>query len=60
MPGEFATPLTGRYVELAMMLLPFKKFCEGLNEEEKIIFPKRKILDVNMFEDVNYNGVQRS
>lgn len=35
MSGELATLLTGRYVELSMMPLSFKEFCEGLNDERR-------------------------
>lgn len=30
--GELATMLTGRYVELSMMPLSFKEFCQGIEE----------------------------
>lgn len=33
MSGELATLLTGRYVELDMLPLSFREFCEGLDEE---------------------------
>ena len=33
MSGELATLLTGRYVELDMLPLSFREFCEGLEEE---------------------------
>ena len=32
MSGEFATVLSGRYVELKMLPLSFKEFCSGINE----------------------------
>lgn len=35
MSGELATLLTGRYVELSMMPLSFKEYCEGLEAEEQ-------------------------
>lgn len=31
--GELATLLTGRYVELSMMPLSFREFCDGLEDE---------------------------
>lgn len=34
MSGELATLLTGRYVELSMMTLSFKEFCEGINNPD--------------------------
>lgn len=33
MSGELATLLTGRYVELSMMPLSFREFCDGMAEE---------------------------
>lgn len=33
MSGELATLLTGRYIELSMLPLSFKEFCEGLDGE---------------------------
>ena len=33
MSGELATLLTGRYVELSMMPLSFREFCDGMEEE---------------------------
>ncbi|MDO4839802.1 MAG: ATP-binding protein [Desulfovibrionaceae bacterium] len=35
MSGELATLLTGRCIELSMMPLSFREFCDGLNEEHK-------------------------
>lgn len=35
MSGEFATLLTGRYVELSMMPLSFAEFYEGLDEQRQ-------------------------
>lgn len=37
MSGELATLLTGRYVELSMMPLSFREFCEGLDEARKAL-----------------------
>lgn len=37
MSGELATLLTGRYVELAMMPLSFREFCEGMEEKREIL-----------------------
>lgn len=34
MSGELATFLTGRYVELSMMPLSFKEYCQGIREEK--------------------------
>ena len=42
MSGELATLLTGRYVELSMMPLSFKEFCEGLNEERQTLSTQEK------------------
>lgn len=36
MSGELATVLTGRYVELKMLPLSFKKFCSGLEDTENM------------------------
>lgn len=33
MSGELATLLTGRYVEVSMMPLSFKEYCEGIDDE---------------------------
>ena len=33
MSGELATLLTGRYIEISMLPLSFKEFCEGLDGE---------------------------
>lgn len=35
MSGDLATLLTGRCIELSMMPLSFREFCDGLNEEHK-------------------------
>ncbi len=35
MSGELATLLTGRCIELSMMPLSFREFCDGLNEERQ-------------------------
>lgn len=40
MSGELATLLTGRYVELSMMPLSFKEFCEGLNNSNLSLIEK--------------------
>lgn len=40
MSGELATLLTGRYVELSMMPLSFKEFCEGLNNSNLSLIDK--------------------
>ena len=42
MSGELATRLTGRYVELDMMPLSFKEFCEGLSEERQVLSMQEK------------------
>lgn len=42
MSGELATLLTGRYVELAMMPLSYKEFCDGLTGESGKLSPEEK------------------
>ena len=42
MSGELAPLLTGRYVELSMMPLSFKEFCEGLSEERQALSDQEK------------------
>lgn len=37
MSGELATRLTGRYMELPMMPLSFKEFCEGLKDDRQTL-----------------------
>ncbi len=43
MSGELATLLTGRYVQLSMMPLSFKEFCEGLPKEKQNISLSEKL-----------------
>ena len=42
MSGELATLLTGRYVELSMMPLSFREFCDGLEDNGKWMSPGEK------------------
>ncbi len=39
--GELATLLSGRYVEISMLPLSFKEFCEGLKTGEPLTLPAR-------------------
>lgn len=43
MSGELATLLTGRYVQLSMIPLSFKEFCEGLPKEKQNISLSEKL-----------------
>lgn len=42
MSGELATRLTGRYMDLSMMPLSFKEFCEGLKEDRQMLSVQEK------------------
>ena len=61
MSGELATLLTGRYVELSMMPLSFKEFCEGLNNSNLSLIDKfNHYLAIGSFPYVLKYGYQES
>ena len=61
MSGELATLLTGRYVELSMMPLSFKEFCEGLNNSNLSLIDKfNHYLALGSFPYVLKYGYQES
>lgn len=61
MSGELATLLTGRYVELSMMPLSFKEFCEGLiNSNLSLIDKFNHYLAIGSFPYVLKYGYQES
>ena len=61
MSGELATLLTGRYVELSMMPLSFKEFCEGLNNSNLSLIEKfNHYLAIGSFPYVLKYGYQES
>lgn len=61
MSGELATLLTGRYVELSMMPLSFKEFCEGLNNSNLSLIDKfNHYLAISSFPYVLKYGYQES
>lgn len=61
MSGELATLLTGRYVELSMMPLSFKEFCEGLNNSNlSLIDNFNHYLAIGSFPYVLKYGYQES
>ena len=61
MSGELATLLTGRYVELSMMPLSFKEFCEGLNNSNLSLIDKfNHYLEIGSFPYVLKYGYQES
>ena len=61
MSGELANLLTGRYVELSMMPLSFKEFCEGLNNSNLSLIDKfNHYLAIGSFPYVLKYGYQES
>lgn len=61
MSSELATLLTGRYVELSMMPLSFKEFCEGLNNSNLSLIDKfNHYLAIGSFPYVLKYGYQES
>lgn len=58
--GELATQLSGRYIELSMLPLSFKEFCQGLNDSKLSNTEKFNLyLEIGAFPFILSNGYRR-